>query len=60
MRTLGILCSAIVFLLEATKSVSSSEYEEYSQNITHLSEKLLMPAVNGNSSLVIFMNGDFS
>lgn len=50
----------MVFLLERAKSVSSSEYEEYAQNITHLSEKLLIPAVNGNSSLVIFMNGDFS
>lgn len=60
MGVFRFLCSTVVLLFRSIKSVSSAEYTEYSKNMTHLTEKILMPAVNGNSSLVLFMNGDFS
>lgn len=42
------------------KTLTSEDYYAYARNVSKLRENQLKVALNGNSSLVIHMNGDFS
>jgi hypothetical protein len=55
-----LLFFGFLSLFSLAKSVTSEEYAEYAKNMTALDEKMLQPAIMGNSTLVLFLNGDFS
>lgn len=51
----------ILTLIESlVKSVTSEQYIEYAKNITQLKDDDLKKALNGNSTLVVFLNADYS